>query len=118
MKLEQVRVVLEINEVTQYDNLGMNILMPTFTWQFLDYKNYDSTRRRKAPPGGDLYFDAKNNITVSNPGVKMIDIRFELANSKMMHFRKTLAIWDWIAYVGGFGFSIVLLGTWVYRTAK
>ena len=32
VKLEQVRVVLEINEVTQYDNLGMNILSPTFTW--------------------------------------------------------------------------------------
>lgn len=113
-----MRVLLEINEVTQYDNLGMNILSPSFTWQFLDYKKFDSTKRRKAPPGGELYFDAKNNITVSNPGVKMINIVFELANSKTIHFRKTLAIWDWIAYVGGFGVSLWYLGTWVYKTAK
>jgi type IV secretory pathway TrbD component len=48
----------------------------------------------------------------------MINIVFELANSKTIHFRKTLAIWDWIAYVGGFGVSLWYLGTWVYKTAK
>jgi hypothetical protein len=48
----------------------------------------------------------------------MINIIFELANSKSMHFRRTLAIWDWIAYTGGFGFSLLFLGTLVYRTAR
>jgi len=30
VKLNQARVILEINEVTQFDNIGMNILAPSF----------------------------------------------------------------------------------------
>jgi len=48
----------------------------------------------------------------------MANIRFELANTKGIHIRKTPAIWDWLAYTGGFGFTLIFLGTWLYRIAR
>jgi len=35
-----------------------------------------------------------------------------------IHRRTTIAIWDWLAYCGGFAYVMVFFGRWMYKTTE
>jgi hypothetical protein len=72
-------------------------------WNFTEYIPTDTTLPK---------------MKVFGAGMLICTIQFELDSVVKTYFRKSTAIWDLLAYIGGFSVAMVFFGDYLYNFIK
>ena len=70
------------------------------------------------PQWNDTYDIMTPTLKLNGAGMLIFTIQFELDTVVKTYFRKSTAIWDLLAYIGGFSVAMVFFGDYLYNFIK